>query len=142
MAKTGNYYHGSIVTQSVASIGTSFDKTKYHLHDLFRTEGINTSGRFLNKIESVYVRVTNIVGGSATPTLTMRISLDAAGDYTFFPDTAGQIAVGLTTTTSGVAVYEFKLPVVHFFGSSDFYLFVKIDQGTCTLANSAIMWSE
>jgi hypothetical protein len=142
MAKVGNYYHGSIVTQNVASIGTSFDKTKYHLHDLFRAEGINTSGRFLNKVESVYVRVTNIVGGSATPTLTMRISLDADGDYTFFPDTAGQIAVGLTTTTSGVAVYEFKLPVVHFFGSSDFYLFVKIDQGTCTLANSAIMWSE
>jgi len=142
MAKTGNFYHSNIVTQNVAAIGTAFDKTKVHLHEMFGAETISTNGTFLNRVESIYVRVTNIAGGSATPSVTLRISCDSDGDYTFFPDTEGELALGLTTTTSGVAVFEFKLPIKHFFNSDQFYLFIKIDQGTCTLANSCITWSE
>lgn len=142
MAKTGNFYHSSIVTQDVTLIGNSFNKTKFHLHNMFDSETIDTAGTFLNKVEGVYIRVEDIAGGSATPTITLRVCCDSNGDYTFFPDTAGELALGLTTATSGVAAFEFKLPVKHFFNTDQFYIFIKIDQGTCTLANSCIVWSE
>jgi hypothetical protein len=35
MAKTGNFYHGSTITSNVAAIGTTFDVTKFHEHDLY-----------------------------------------------------------------------------------------------------------
>ena len=127
MAKTGNFYHSSAVTGDVTLIGNSFNKAKFHLHNLLEAETIDTSGSFLNKIEG---------------TITARLCCDSDGDLTFFPDTAGQLAIGLTTATSGFAAFEFKLPFKHFANTDQVYLFIKIDQGTCTLANSYIVWSE
>lgn len=143
MPKFGKFYHSSTVTDNVASIGTSFDKTKIHTHSLNEnTSSLNDGQRFRGFIEGFYIRVTNIAGGSATPTVTLRVSCDADGDYSFFPDTEGELALGVTTSSSGVAVYEFKLPLQQFFNSDELYVFIKIDQGTCTLANSCIVWSE
>jgi hypothetical protein len=142
MAKTGNFYHSSAVTGDVTLIGNSFNKAKFHLHNLLEAETIDTSGSFLNKVEGFYVHVKTIAGGSATPTITARLCCDSDGDLTFFPDTAGQLAIGLTTATSGFAAFEFKLPFKHFANTDQVYLFIKIDQGTCTLANSYIVWSE
>jgi hypothetical protein len=141
MAKFGKYYHSSTITSNVASIGTSFDKTKVHTHQLLDSDLI-AEQRFRGFVEGFYIRVTNITGGSATPTVTLRVSCDADGDYSFFPDTDGELALGLTTTNSGVAVYQFQLPLQQFFNSDELYVFIKIDQGTCTLANSCIVWSE
>lgn len=143
MAKFGKYYHSSTITSNVASIGTSFDKAKVHTHQLLNDDTDLTAGqRFRGFVEGFYIRVTNIAGGSATPTVTLRVSCDSDGDYSFFPDTDGELALGLTTTNSGVAVYQFQLPLQQFFNSDELYVFIKIDQGTCTLANSCIVWSE
>ena len=143
MAKFGKYYHSSTITNNVASISTSFDKAKVHTHSLLNNESdLNAGQRFRGFIEGFYIRVTNITGGSATPTITLRVSCDSDGDYSFFPDTDGELALGLTTTNSGVAVYQFQLPLQQFFNSDELYVFIKIDQGTCTLANSCIVWSE
>ena len=79
---------------------------------------------------------------SSTPKITLRACCDVNGDYTFFPDTEGELALGLTTTDSGVAAYEFRLPLRQFFDAGDIYLFVKLDQGTCTLTNSCVTWSN
>ena len=136
MAKVGEFWHGSTITQNVASVGTSFDVAKYHLHPL------KESGPFLNYINGLYVRVTNIAGGSATPKITARLCCDVGGDFTFLPDTEATLALGLTTSTSGTAAIDFGLPLNQFFQTSDVYLFIKIDQGTCTLANSCIVWKE
>jgi len=143
MAKFGKYYHSSTITSNVASIGTLFDKAKVHTHSLLNNElDLNAGQRFRGFVEGFYIRVTNITGGSATPTVTLRVSCDSDGDYSFFPDTDGELALGLTTTNSGVAVYQFQLPLQQFFNSDELYVFIKIDQGTCTLANSCIVWSE
>lgn len=143
MAKVGKFYNASTISSNVAAIGTSFDVTKFHLHNLnsMLTPPFN-GGQFKGFIEGLYVRVTDIAGGSAAPKITARLCCDAAGDFTFLPDTEADLAVGLTTATSGVCAYEFKLPLNQFFSTDEVFLFIKIDQGTCTLANSCIVWSE
>ena len=143
MPKFGKYYHSSTVTSNVVEIGTAFDKTKVHTHSLLNdSTDLNAGQRFRGFVEGFYIRVTNIAGGSSTPTVTLRVACDAGGDYSFFPDTDGELALGLTDTASGVAVYQFQLPLQQFFGTDKLYVFIKIDQGTCTLANSCIVWSE
>jgi len=143
MAKVGKFYNASTISSNVAAVGTSFDVNKFHLHNLnaMLTPPFN-GGQFKGFIEGLYVRVTTIAGGSATPKITARLCCDAAGDFTFLPDTEADLAVGITTTTTGVCAYEFKLPLNQFFSTDEVYLFIKIDQGTCTLANSCIVWSE
>jgi hypothetical protein len=138
MAKTGNFYHGSTITSNVAAIGTTFDVAKFHEHDLY--DRPSQGQGYLGYVEGLYVRVTNIAGGAAK--ITARITCDPAGDFTFFPDTEAEIAVGLTTATTGTCAYEFKLPLKQFFGTDKLYVFIKVDAGTVTLANSCIVWSE
>ena len=141
MAKTGNFYHSSTVTLNRASVGTTFDVLKFHEHDLGLDGNLAYQGSaFFGYVEGLYVRVTAIAGGAKT--ITARITCDPAGDFSFFPDTDADIAVGLTTTTTGVAAYEFKLPLKQFFGTEKLYVFIKVDAGTVTLANSCITWSE
>tara|TARA_R100001510_G_C7644508_1_gene201942 strand:- start:676 stop:1167 length:492 start_codon:yes stop_codon:yes gene_type:complete len=149
MPKFGRFNHNSNVTQVVNNVGTSFDKAKVHVHSLLdNTSSLDQGQAYQDKVEGFYIRVTNIAGGSATPTITLRATCDADGDLTFFPDTAGELALGLTTTNSGVAVYEFKLPLftplfdLYSVDLDKVYIFIKIDQGTCTLANSSIVWVE
>ena len=139
MAKVGSYIFGSTVTSNVAAIGTSFDVTKFHLHKLLEGRD-NGSPQFQSEIDGLYVRVTNIAGGAAK--ITARLCCDPNGDYTFLPDTEATLAIGLTTATTGVAVWDFGLPLKQFFGNSDVYLFIKTDAGTVTLANSCIVWRE
>jgi hypothetical protein len=141
MAKSGKYYHAIINNTAVAAVGTSFDAAKNHKHELKQANALDNTNRFLGKVEGFTVKVNTIAGGSATPTLTLRGATDATGDNTWFPDTAGQLALGITTATSGVAAYEFKLPLT-IETSDDVYLFFKIDQGTCTIEKSTITWSE
>ena len=138
MAKVGSYIFGSTVTSNVAAIGTSFDTAKFHLHKLLA----NPNGEdvpFTNEVDGLYVRVTNISGAAK---ITARLCCDPDGDFTFLPDTEATLAIGLTTATTGVAVWDFGLPLKQFFGSSDVYLFIKTDAGTVTLANSCIVWRE
>lgn len=142
MAKTGKFYHASTVTDDVASVGTAFNVAKYHAHPMYAdsTETITTNGRFKGRIETIIVRVKSM---STTPiTLTLKGCCDAAGDYVWFPDTGGEIATGVTTSTTGSAVYSFNLPLKQFFDSDTLYLFFKTDTGTVTIDASCIVWSE
>jgi len=138
MPKTGHFYHSSTVTSNVAAVGTTFDTAKFHLHEL--NAGLNVGTVFKGYVEGLFIRVTSIAGGATK--ITARLCCDANGDFTFLPDTEATLATGLTTATTGVAVYEFKLPIRQFFGTDDVYLFLKTDAGTVTLANSCITWSE
>ena len=141
MAKTGKFYNSSTITSDVAAIGTTFDVTKFHLHNLNSMLPVPfNGGQFKGFVEGLYVRVTNIAGGATK--ITARLCCESGGDFTFLPDTEATLAVGLTTGTSGVAAYEFKLPLNQFFGTDEVYLFIKTDAGSCTLANSCIVWSE
>lgn len=133
--------HPSHNETDVAAVAQAFDATKFHKHTLVVPEQIATSGKFLGRIESIIVRCKGL-GGSNT-SLTVKGTWDAAGDHVWFPDTAGTIALGVTTTTTGSAAYEFKLPVQSYFDNSDVYLFFKINgSSNITIDYSRIVWSE
>jgi hypothetical protein len=103
MGKVGTYFHDSLNVTEVASIGTTFDVTKFHLHDLIpdqtfpnsapnRFPGVTRKTLFNNRIEGLHVRLTSIAGGAAN--VTCRITADAAGDFVLMPDTEAAISTG------------------------------------------------
>ena len=145
MAKTGNFYHQSLVSSVVGGIGTSYDAAKSHSHDLINDSvppSPSKSPPFLGYIQSIHLRVGNIAGGSAKPEVTIRLCCDPNGDLSVVPDTTATVALGLTDPTSGVVAYQVQIPNLDFLKTGVYYLIPKIDQGTCDITNSCIMWSE
>lgn len=139
--KTGHKDHPSIVDTDIPAIAQNFDNSKYHKHTLAVPEQLETTGKFLGRPMSIIVRCTGL-GGSNT-TLTVKGTWDAAGDHVWFPDTDGTIALGVTTTTTGSAVFEFRLPVQSKFDNSDIYFFFKVNgSGSIGIDYSQIVWSE
>ena len=67
--------HPSINDTNVASVDQNFDAAKFHKHTLSIPEQIDTSGKFLGRIESIIVRCTGL-GGSNT-SLTLKGTWDA-----------------------------------------------------------------
>ena len=138
MAKTGNFNHPSTNTTTVTGVGATFAVARVHKHTLLATDPIS-SAKFVNKIEGIYVRFNTLGGGGTT--LWCKGTFDAAGDDVWYPDTEGTLALGVTTATKGVAVFEFKLPV-HIEVGSDVYLFFKMMTGSCVVDKTTITWSE
>ena len=151
MGKVGTYYHSSLNATAVAAVGTSYDAAKFHLHTLIpdvvepnssppRLPGRTRRQKFASKIEGLHVRVTNIVGAAK---LTCRITEDSGGNIPLVPDTEATISLGITAGTPGMVAYQVGIPL---FGivtpDSEFWVWVKTDAGTVTLADSLITWSE
>tara|TARA_R100000951_G_scaffold19184_1_gene15912 strand:+ start:4637 stop:5068 length:432 start_codon:yes stop_codon:yes gene_type:complete len=138
MAKTGNFNHSSTNTTTVTGIAATYAVGRVHKHTLLATDPLS-SAKYVNKIEGIYVRINTISGGATS--LTCQGSFDAAGDDIWFPNTEGELAIGVTTATKGAAVFEFKLPV-HIEVGSDVYLFFKMGTGSCVVDKTTITWSE
>jgi hypothetical protein len=152
MAKVGYYYHSSLNTTAHAAVGNTYDVAKSHLHTLIpdvvepassppRLPGRTRKQKFASKIEGLHVRVTSIAGGATK--LTCRITEDAAGNITLVPDTEADISTGISAATTGMVAYQIGIPL---FGivtpDSEFWVHVKTNAGTVTLADSLITWSE
>jgi hypothetical protein len=80
MGKVGTYFHDSLNVTPVASIGTTFDVTKFHLHDLIpdqtfpnsapnRFPGVTRKTLFNNRIEGLHVRLTSDCRGRSQSSL-------------------------------------------------------------------------
>ena len=151
MGKVGYYYHSSLNVTAIAAVGTAYDAAKFHLHTLIpdvvepnssppRLPGRTRKQKFASKIEGLHVRVTNISGAAK---LTCRITEDAGGNIPLVPDTEATISLGITAGTTGMVAYSIGIPL---FGivtpDSEFWVWVKTDAGTVTLADSLITWSE
>ena len=137
MAKTGNFNHPSTNTTTVTGITTTYGVGRVHKHTLLATDPIS-SAKYVNTIEGIYVRINSISGATS---LTCQGSFDAAGDDIWFPNTEGELAIGVTTATKGAAVFKFQIPV-HIEVGSDVYLFFKMGTGSCVVDKTTITWSE
>jgi len=140
MAKAGKYYHQSAVTVTRAAVGTTYDATKLHSHDLHALgEGGRSGQRYSGKIEGIYVKLNTIAGAGR---ITLRACYDQDGDWSFLPDTEAVISTAITAAGEGAVAYSFELPVITAAAFSQVFLFFKTDAGTVTIEESRILWSE
>lgn len=132
--------YSTAVASQVASIGTSFDKTKYHLHKLNSVHpGRVADTPFTGRVSALYVKVSTISGATQ---LTARLVADADGDEIFLPDTPASLSTGITTTTEGWIVIRIEVVYKDQLNSDNLYLMLKTDAGTVTLEESRISWED
>lgn len=140
MAKVGEFLHDSFVTTNVNGITTTYATIRVHQHDLYADLAGKEGKTFQDRIESIIVRLENV---TAATTVTVRLCMDANGDFTIVPDTVANLSPGITTANSACAAIYYGSPIKNVVGNNDtLYLFVKVDAGTATLDASCVTWSE
>jgi hypothetical protein len=123
---------------SPPSLGTAFATADVHVHDMTALQP-NPAAPFRGWVESIHVRLENIAGGAAK--CTIRLCLDANGDYTIMPDVEADIVPGITTTDSGCIAVSVGIPVFGaLLNTTTLYLFAKLDAGTADWQASCITW--
>lgn len=125
----------SSVTSDQASIGTSFSTSKVHAHVL-PSKGNAGDETFRATLKTLRIGLSSI---SSAAVVTVKVCEDADGDVIIVPDTEADISLGITTVASGAVVYDIDAPIWTLSGST-LYVFIKVDAGTVTMANSQITW--
>ena len=143
-ARIRTFFHDSVNSTSVASVGTAFDQTndKYHKHELHAgAVPFLEEQKFGARVEGIMLRVTSISGASK---ITIRLCLDDEGDYTVVPDVEATIALGVKTNTTGCVAYSVKVPIFQILAAETdaLYLFFKTDAGSVTVAQWCMTWRE
>jgi hypothetical protein len=122
-----HFYHDSQQLPDPAPVlGTSFDIADVHVHDLAPGQ-------------------RPVVINSRNSKVTIRITADANGDVVLIPDTEADLVTGITTATTGSAMFSVDLPcflLESFPGNGTLYVFAKVDAGTPTWSESVLAWSE
>ena len=142
MAKTGRFLHSVVNETDIAAVGTSYVLAKKHTFDLKVATSAGTANPFRAFMRSMFFRCTSIVGGAAK--VTIRLCLDAAGDFTILGDTEVTLDLGITTATTGSGQILFDdYPFWEYINNTDtIYAFYKVDAGTATIDVAQINWSE
>ena len=133
--------YSTTVTTDRTSVGTSFDKTKNHLHNLNAGHPTRISGqKFVGRLGTLFIHVTSIASSAAK--LTVRVSRDSDGDELVMPDVDATIATGVTTATDGSVAIDINVPYVEPNNTDSMYVMMKTDAGTVTLSESTFTWSD
>ena len=104
---------------------------------------ISLSGLHVGILSGIQVYLTSLGGGAST--VTVRLCEDAAGDVIIVPDTTATLATGLTTATTGNAMFRVDLPLRQDLGgpgNGELYLFVHVDAGSAVFTGSQLLWME
>ena len=139
-------HHNDVTGPQV--LGTGFTVGNVHAHDLHEGVAplIAAKKNFFGIVDSIQVVLTNLGGGGGPPTkVTIRLCEDAAGDVVIVPDTEADLVTGITTNTTGCAVFKVQTIIRQDLGGPGnglMYLFAKVDAGTATFAGTQITWQE
>ncbi len=135
-----HYLHDSVNSTNVTCAVSSFNTTSRHTHAMYSDlPAFQQAGAFRGIIESIHIKLGSATGATQA---TIRLCLDAAGDFAVVPDTVCDLGAGVTTATSMCAALVANIPVFQILGGSSLYLFVYVDAGTPSLTASCITWSE
>jgi hypothetical protein len=130
-----------VAPDSPPALGTAYATADVHEHELLDgAVDYLRNGPFQARVEALHLRVTNITGGAKT--LSVKVCLDAAGDFTLVPDTELPLDPGLTTADSACAALKVQIPIFAIFGGSKVFVFAHLDAGTADFAQSCVTWSE
>ena len=125
-AKIVSFFHPSVVTGN-KTLTAGFIADNHHAHDLRAGAAPGVAGqRFRERVEGIHVRLSTV--GSATK-ITVKVTLDAAGDDIVVPDTEAAIATGVTTAAKGAVAFSIKLPIYQSASGEvgKLYVFMKAD---------------
>jgi len=133
MAKTGHFLHNSAHAVNIAAT-TAYAAARSHDITNLGTAG----GGILNRsyyLRTLYVKLDTLAGLSATPTLTVRLTRDTAGNDTVVGDVTASISLGVTTATEGAVTIAIDFVYSHnnvggALPDNNLFLFWKLDQGT------------
>jgi len=132
MAKTGHFLHNSAHAVNILA-NTTYATARSHDITNLGTAGGGIVNR-LYYLRTLYVKLDTLAGLSATPTLTMRLTRDSAGNDTVVGDVTASISLGVTTSTEGAVTVAIDFVYTHNSVSgvidNSLYLFWKLDQGT------------
>ena len=144
MAKTGHFLHNSAHAVNIAAT-TAYAVARSHDLTNLGTAGGGIVNR-LYYLRTLYIKLDTLAGLSATPTLTVRLTRDAAGNDTMVGDTTASISLGVTTATEGAITIAIDFVYTHNSISgvidNSLYLFWKLDQGTAQVRRIELTTEE
>lgn len=134
-SRTRKYIRVPENTTVITGVNNTYSTARKHQIDM------GGFGRFVGKVDSLVVNISNLSTVSTPNELHYQISRDAAGDDILVPSTQGDISTGVTTNTKGCAAYRIDINATLLAGD-DLYIFYKTDQGTCDITKSSLAWEE
>jgi len=144
MAKTGHFLHNSAHAVNIAAT-TAYAAARSHDITNLGTAGGGIVNR-LYFLRTLYVKLDTLAGLSATPTLTVRLCRDAAGNDTVVGDVTASISLGVTTSTEGAVTVAIDFVYTHNSVSgvidNSLHLFWKLDQGTANVRRIELTTEE
>lgn len=122
------------------SLGTNFNTSEVHLHNLNAGSPTRVSGqKFVGRLGTLFIHLTSI---SSATKLTVRVSRDSNGDEMVVPDVTATIATHVTASGKGSVAIDIDVPYVEPNNTDSMYVFPKVDTGSATMAESTFTWSD
>lgn len=141
MAKVGSYFYNSAHAVNIAATNAY---AAARSHSVTGLTGGSAGNRFM--LRTMYVKLDTLAGLSAKPTLTMRLTRDAAGNDTVVGDVTASISLGVTTATEGAVTVAIDFAYGHNAVTGtvvdNLYLFWKLDQGTAQVRRIELLTQE
>jgi hypothetical protein len=140
MAATGRFIHSSIHTGLAIAATNAYVAAQRHPLPLNIDQTmVNGNARGVAILGALYVHVNTIAAGATT--LTLRLSLDAAGDQPWIGDTTATISTGVTTAAQGAVTIKMDVPFIKP-GSDTLFCHWRTNAGTCTVDAIHLTWTE
>jgi len=135
MAYSGKLYANSGHTVNIAANNLPYAVARSHnVTDLGQVYGPNVPSIREYTLRTLYIKLDTLNGLSATPTLTVRLCRDAAGNDTVVGDVTASISLGVTAPSEGAVTIAIDFVYGHNDVSGvttdNLHLFWKLDQGT------------
>ena len=131
MAKVGSFLNNSAHAINIAATSAYAVVRSHNLDNLGGKSSVVQRAYFLR---TLYIELDSLAGLSATPTLTVRLTRDAAGDATMVGDVTASISLGVTDATDGSITIAIDFAYSHNDVTNstvdNLHCFWKLDQGT------------
>ena len=140
MAATGRFIHSSIHTGLAIAATNAYVAAQRHPLPLNSDQTmVNGNARGVAILGALYVHVNTIAAGATT--LTLRLSLDAAGDQPWIGDTTATISTGVTTAAQGAVTIKMDVPFIKP-ANDTLFCHWRTNAGTCTVDAIHLTWTE
>ena len=127
MAQTGNLNKQKIITSNITVDNTAYNAAKV------------VQAAVPQNITLSLIRISGTLAGGPPTKISIQVSRDATGDDIVIPSTEATFTTGITTTATGVVVYEVEANI---YTKGTLYIHAFVDAATFTWTNTELYWRE